>query len=47
MLREEDISVTLKCQDFESVDYIVNPEGTEAVVLFESRKDTKNVLSCL
>ena len=44
MLREEDISVTLKCQDFESVDYIVNPEGTEAVVLFESRKDTKNVL---
>ena len=41
MLREEDISINLKCQDFESVDFLVNAEETEAVLLMESRKSTK------
>ena len=38
MLREEDISINLKCQDFESVDFLVNAEETEAVLLMESKK---------
>ena len=40
MLREEDITIEIKSQGFVCRSYIVNPEGTESVLLFESCRST-------
>ena len=40
MLREEDIAVCIKSQGYECKTYTVNEEGTEALLLFESRRKT-------
>ena len=36
MLREENIAIQIKSQGYESKTYMVNQEGTEAVLVFES-----------
>ena len=36
MLREEDIAIDLKCQQYICQSYMRNLEGTESVLLFES-----------
>lgn len=45
MLREENIAICIKSQGYESKTYTVNAEGTKAVLLFESRKETSET-SC-
>ncbi|MBQ7181603.1 MAG: ISL3 family transposase [Bacteroidaceae bacterium] len=40
MLREEDISIEIKSQGYECKTYARNLEGTESVLLFESRRET-------
>ena len=48
MLREKDITIRLKCQQYETVDYILNPEETEAELFFSSvqRTDRVNCPAC-
>ena len=43
MLREEDIAIDLKCQQYICKSYMRNLEGTESVLLFESRQKTEDV----
>ena len=40
MLREENISIEIKSQGYECKTYMINAEGTESVLLFESRQET-------
>lgn len=43
MLREEDIAIELKCQQYICKSYMRNLEGTESVLLFESTQKTEDV----
>ena len=43
MLREEDIAIDLKCQQYICKSYMRNLEGTESVLLFESKQKTEDV----
>ena len=43
MLREEDITIQIKSQGYECKTYTANVEGTEAVLLFESRQRTADM----
>ena len=44
MLQEKDIAIHLKCQSYECKTYTVNLEGTESVLIFESKQKTEDVL---
>ena len=46
MLREEDITIQIKSQGYECKTYTANVEGTEAVLLFESRQRTADMRCC-
>ena len=43
MLREEDITIRLKCQQYSCECYMRDPEETRSVLLFESRQRTEDV----
>ena len=43
MLQEKDIAIHLKCQSFECKSYMRNIEGTESVLIFESKQKTEDV----
>ena len=43
MLREENIAIEIKSQGYECKTYTANVEGTEAVLLFESRQRTADM----
>lgn len=45
MLREEDITIRIKCQQYESKGLFLGPDGTEAVIVFDSLQRTEDV-SC-
>ena len=45
MLREEDIAIELKCQQFLCKSYIRDLSGEQSVLVFESKQETKDV-SC-
>ena len=45
MLREEDISIELKCQQFVCKSYIRDLSGKQSVLIYESKRETKDV-SC-
>ena len=40
MLREENISIEIKSQGYECKTYMINAEGTESVLVFESQRET-------
>lgn len=43
MLQEKDIVIELKCQSFECKTYMQNQDGTESVLIFESKQKTEDV----
>ncbi len=43
MLKDKDIAIELKCQSFVCKTYMQNEEGTESVLIFESKQRTEDV----